>query len=74
MLVTETPLLQVSAEICVGKKIDLKIACASLPVRIKQMILNLVACDLHAAARTAIGIAGNANSKSAGLSLAYFFS
>lgn len=74
MSVTETQLLQVSTEICVGKKIDLKITCASLPIRIKQMILNLVACDLHPAERTAIQIAENANSESAGLGLAYFSS
>lgn len=41
MPVTETKLLQVCTEIFVGKEIDLKITHASLPVRIKQIILNL---------------------------------
>lgn len=49
MLVTETELLQICTEISVGKKIDLKIASASLPIRIKQMILNLLVCVLHPA-------------------------
>lgn len=41
MPVTETKLLQVSTEIFVGNKVDLKTTHASFPVRIKQMILNL---------------------------------
>lgn len=41
MPVAETKLLQVSTEIFVGNKVDLKITHASFPVRIKQMILNL---------------------------------